>query len=237
MSPVPPIPAFINTNLFDLFALREVLEATLESGKANIANVYSLNDDGVQAQGATENLFNSFLFLGQYRAEQATYVGDPLSPMIYPVFDRISGIEVRESRQIAGVFVIQFYWRLYLQNVLAMGVDGIIVVLENSFGEAFTYRLDGPEVTYVGPMDLHDTRYNDMEVSANVADFLLNKAGPTTRSYNSVELDGTFDNYIVRIYPSITFEEEYVTNKPATYTAVAALIFAFTSFVFVLYDW
>ena len=42
--------------------------------------------------------------------------------------------------------------------------------------------------------------------------------------------------YAVRIYPTSEFEKVYVTKTPLVYAGVVALIFAFTSIVFIVYD-
>jgi hypothetical protein len=41
----------------------------------------------------------------------------------------------------------------------------------------------------------------------------------------------------LRLYPTAVLEDDYVTNNPIIFTVCAVLIFAFTSAVFLLYDW
>ena len=50
---------------------------------------------------------------------------------------------------------------------------------------------------------------------------------------------GVVDNlitYQLEIYPSLEFETQYVTNAPAIYTTIVAMIFLATSGIFLLYD-
>ena len=50
---------------------------------------------------------------------------------------------------------------------------------------------------------------------------------------------GVVDNlitYQLEIYPSLAFETQYVTNDPAIYTNIVAMIFLATSGIFLLYD-
>ena len=42
--------------------------------------------------------------------------------------------------------------------------------------------------------------------------------------------------YKLEIYPSLEFETQYVTNAPAIYTTIVAMIFLATSGIFLLYD-
>ena len=50
---------------------------------------------------------------------------------------------------------------------------------------------------------------------------------------------GVVDNlitYQLEIYPSLVFETQYLTNAPAIYTTILAMIFLATSGIFLLYD-
>ena len=47
-------------------------------------------------------------------------------------------------------------WR----NLLPQGVEGIFAVLHNSCGQAFTYKIDGPDALYLGEGDKHETAYD-----------------------------------------------------------------------------
>ena len=50
---------------------------------------------------------------------------------------------------------------------------------------------------------------------------------------------GVVENLIthqLEIYPSLAFETQYVTNSPAIYTTIVAMIFIATSGIFLLYD-
>ena len=232
LSPTPPAMPILNLNLFDMIALTDTFNATIQTHRASIGAFTDPTDEEVEAGLAIQKLFNTLVTLGQYRLEQETYMLDPVSPMMYPVFESLTD----EERKLAGVFVIQFYWRLYFTNVLPEGVEGMICVLENTLGQVFTYELNGPDATYLGATDSHDKEYDVMEVYANVGSYVMERAGPTTRSYTAVDLNKDFNNYKLRIYPSQTFEEKYVTNKPLIYTGVVAGIFFFTSLVFLMYD-
>ena len=235
VTPTPPLPAIMNNNIFDAPALAAPTNATFQSGKACIGPFTVPDFQTEEAQEVARNQFDAFVFLSQYRGDQESFEGDPISPMIYPVFDSLMSTSVQEP-SIAGVFSILFYWRLYFNNILPEGMDGVIVVLENTQGQVFTYQLDGPDATYLGAFDDHDVKYNDMEVSANMGEYIRERASPETRSYTAVDLNEDFNNYKLRIYPSQSFEDDYVTTNPMIYTGIVVGIFFFTSLVFFLYD-
>ena len=129
-----------------------------------------------------------------------------------------------------------FYWRLHFQNILPEGVDGILCVLENTLGATFRYQIDGPTVTWQGSEE-YDEEAHKYEVSTNIVEYLKQNAAPETRSYTSVELNEDFNNYNIRVFPSKTFEDEYITDRPIIYAVCAGCIFLFTSIVFLIYDY
>jgi hypothetical protein len=235
ISPSLPVPNLLNLNMLDLFAFGPTLQSTLDTGLANIADYTDLQNENVEVGDRASMLFGVFVFLGQFRADVPSYANDPFSPLMYPVFDTLQN--GNGEKKLVGVFLLMFYWRLQFTNVLPDGGEGVICVLENTQGQEFSFRLDGPDVTYLGAGDRHDAKHNDLEHYANVAEYLQGRAGPETRSYTAIELNPEFNNYKLRVYPSQSFQDAYVTNKPAIYTVVAAFIFFVTSCIFLLYDY
>jgi hypothetical protein len=59
-----------------------------------------------------------------------------------------------------GVYSISIFWRDLINNILPHDSDGIVVVFENACNQTFTYEINGPEVHYLGPGDLHDEKYD-----------------------------------------------------------------------------
>ncbi len=127
------------------------------------------------------------------------------------------------------------HWKLFLTDILPTSASGIVCILENSYNQTLAYRIDGPEVTYLGDEDLHDTRYDYLEEFADINAYVESQAGPETRSYTEVPLNKEFGKYTLRIYPSRDTEESFTSIKPWIYTAVAVSTFLFTSIVFVVF--
>jgi class 3 adenylate cyclase len=140
------------------------------------------------------------------------------------VFDRPDG-----DRKLTGMLLSAVYWRTYFREILPPGANGIIVILENTCNQQYTYRIDGVEAKFLGHGDLHDTKYNDLE---SVADFEEINADEV-----SEDLQGANCQYRVRVFPSQEFEDDRTTSKPALYALALALVFFFTSAVFILYDY
>ena len=152
----------------------------------------------------------------------------PESILIQPVFDNFDN----ETRNLGGTVITVIPWDVYFNNTLHEGADGIICVLRNTCGDAFTYQIDGPHASYLGQGDLHDHSYDDLEhvVAFGVG---VDISGAQTND----DQDNGRCMYSLHIYPSEPMEDEYHTNQPVIFTVVILAIFAFTSCVFVLYDY
>ena len=89
-------------------------------------------------------------------------------------------------------------------------------------------------MTYLGPEDFHDPSYDEYEITRNIADYLEERADPTSRSLTAVKLDKTA-HYQISFYPSRDTEDEFLTDNPIIYTVAIAIAFLITSIIFFLY--
>jgi signal transduction histidine kinase/CheY-like chemotaxis protein len=201
-----------------------VLPALMQSTEAvmGIATVPTLPNE--------REIFRENLAVSQYRHSIEEYIDDPVTIFAYPVFDSFE-----DDRQIAGVIATDFYWKLFFANILPHSASGIICILENSFHQTLAYRIDGPDVTYLGEEDSHDTRYDYLERHTDINAYVESQAGPETRSYTAVPLNKEFGKYTLRIYPSRDTEKHYSSNKPWVYTVMVASAFLFTSILFIVF--
>lgn len=108
--------------------------------------------------------------------------------------------------------------------------------MENSFNQTFSFRVDGRGVQYLGPGDHHDKKFDNLKVSANVAEQVEERARPATRAFTTVPLDQSFSYYILNIYPTQELEDNYVNDDPLMFAIGVACIFAFAAVVFITYD-
>jgi hypothetical protein len=114
-------------------------------------------------------------------------------------------------------------WHTYLENVLPVDENGIILVVKYTCDglkkpeQQFTYQINGPDVVFLGAGDLHaHPRWSPNEFSAQVDAFLA--AG------NCV--------YSMHVFPSDEFHSTYTGNTPAIYTSIVVLIFFVITLVF-----
>jgi signal transduction histidine kinase/CheY-like chemotaxis protein len=178
-----------------------------------------------------KKLLENNLKISQYR-ERVDELVDGLSTFLtYPVFDSFD----HDTRQVRGVLATNIYWQILLSNLLPSGTRGIICVIENSFNQTFSYRIDGADAKFIGMSDEHDTKYDDLEYAADIIHYLGTRAGPENRAYPTVALSDK-TGYRIRVFPSKETEDEYVTNKPIIYTMVIASFFLFCALLFILFS-
>lgn len=228
MSPTIPLPAIINFDFLDYTDLAPALNTTLNTGKVALSYIQTEHEGS-----DTEDLIQVFLTLNQYRHRFVDYNADPMTQVNYPVYDSFNPLEKKTS----GVILSAIFWRLLLLDILPESVKGVVCVLKNSLGDAVTYQIDGREASYLGKGDLHDPKYNDMGVSRDISEYIAERARVETSSYTTVELDNSYLQYEIFVYPSQIMEDTYITSDPVLYAIIVAFIFVFTSMVFIVYDW
>ncbi|CAB9509771.1 Receptor-type guanylate cyclase gcy [Seminavis robusta] len=230
MTPAIPLHSVLLVNLLTHPSGKGAYNATVNTAQAVIEFASNLNEEHL---GQTGFAYQLFLSHGQFRADFDEFIGDPTSSVGYPVFDSFNV----KTRKVVGILATNFYWILYFKDILPSNARGIICVIENNHNQSFSYRIDGREAVYLGDGDLHDTKFDYLEVSADITEYITQKKGPQTRSYTSVDLNGDYSRYFLRVYPSQETEDQFIDNQPVLMLVLVICVFAFTSFVFVVYDW
>ena len=229
MTPHLPV-ELINLDLGRYDFLDGALEACVDTGEVvlSVFTELTTNEDGEVADAGT---FDLILQSGQYRHRKERYRADPMSAMIYPVFDRFT-----QDRKVVGVLDTSVYWRFLMNEILPENIYGIVCVMENSLGQKHTFEIRGQNTFYVGQGDLHDTYYDYLARSVDVVSYLRESAGPESRSFTAAGVNGQFLNYTLRIYPTDDFREIFVTGEAAWGSAGVAMVFAVAICIFLVYD-
>ncbi len=81
-----------------------------------------------------------------------------------------------------------------------------MIVFENECNPSFTFQIDGPDVTYFGRGDLHDPKYDHLEISSWLNDLSNFSAGD--RKYTGVPLDTEYCLSYLRVFPSQDMEDD-----------------------------
>jgi class 3 adenylate cyclase len=152
----------------------------------------------------------------------------PSSILFAPVYDEFNGDTDALDKEVVGSVSVVFSWDDMLRKILPNYIKGMICVLKSSIGQEFTYSISGDQVTLMGEGDLHDVKYDYLEQN-----FKASMAGVNEEHAVVANLI----TYSLTMYPSQEFQDQYVTNKAAIYTAAVVLIFVCTAGLFLLYDY
>jgi class 3 adenylate cyclase len=148
----------------------------------------------------------------------------PRSYIFEPVFETF-----QKDARVVGFIIAVLPWESYFVDLLPKKTNGFLVDVNDMCGEHFTYGLNGPEATYIGQGDLHDSKYDSLKVTSQFAEF--------ARYDGDVDSNRTLCNYELNIYPTETYEDSFLTNGPIIFTSVIILVFFFTAGIFLLYDY
>jgi hypothetical protein len=196
----------------------------MDKQSATLSRVY-VHNSSMPKQGGFAGSIHGLL-------EAANRVSSDLEPFVniyYPIFEYMD----RNSLPVA-ILSSTVLWKNYFANILPEGVEGVICVVENSRGQTFTYRIDGPNATYLGFEDMHETKYDYMKLSGSFMD--AHTGGESGHAHSGVPLDEDFMSYSVHIYPSAKLEAGYRTSTPMVVSWSMVALLLLTALVFQLYD-
>eukprot|EP00980_Cylindrotheca_fusiformis_P011571 scaffold2738_cov119-Cylindrotheca_fusiformis.AAC.7 len=146
-----------------------------------------------------------------------------------------------ENGILVGIILLRFRWVEFFQNLNIDGLTGTIAILRSSCNIGYvdfdefasnkevSYSIDASGAVFLGLLDAHNPKYDDHVVSRVVVDVDVDESKlPDGVCVPKVTLD---------LYPTEELEKTFQTSKPELYMGVVVAIFAFTSLVFLLYDY
>jgi hypothetical protein len=149
----------------------------------------------------------------------------PRSFAAQPVFETFSS----DAAIKAFVFAV-IPWDTYFVGVLPYGIEGLVVRVDDTCGSGFSYLVNGPNATYLGPEYVPEQKYEYLSQSAEFAAF----SRYTEDTVVNDEIQ--YCSYMISIHATTSYAEGFQTQKPLYLTVVVLLVFLFTALVFVLYD-
>jgi hypothetical protein len=210
------------------------MEVTLEKGTATITEAYLLPDPDNAIQVEETALWIEWLRNFVTPQEDPS---EPVSDIYYPFYnvtDTVAPPQPPSQHLPVGILTGTFFWRDMIVDIMPQASDGIVVVFKNTCNVDFTYQIDGPKTTFLGRGDLHDSEFDDMRISSNIQnlrDFRLPESG-----YSGPRLDEEFCPFSFHIYPTQEMKNTFLSNDPILFGVGTALIFFFTSAMFLVYD-
>ena len=219
-SPQIPVPV-VNTDFRTLPDATAELNAYLENdARRNLAGRSFKFEIGSGGGAFME------LLLQRWKGAGNHYEGGPLAYYYIPIYDQF---EASTSAKLVGVLQAFIYWQTYFEDLLPELTNGIVVVLENTCNQNYTFGLSGSSAQFIGDGDLHDTTYDFLEQSTDYGVFLQ-------RSLDDINGDTGGCFYRLRLYPSKEMEDYHITNQPLVVALSIMGTFVFTIAVFILYD-
>lgn len=231
---------FLPAYNFDAYQDRRFQEALpdLLSRKAMFSEVHTIPRDPSDPVQVTEaDLYGQWASAYAGPGEDPT---EPLSSLYYPIMDcaadyvSIASDDNVDECNMVGVVVVALFWRELLKNTMSVGNKGMIAVMESSCNQTFSYAINGPDVAYLGPSDMHDPSYNHLSWSADLDN--LDEFSTRDVDYTGLPVGSSSCHYRLHLYPAEMMEDDHTSNTPIISTVVIVIIFVFTTSLFLLYD-
>lgn len=172
----------------------------------------------------------------------------PTSSLYFPVFD------TPEQKTIRGALTIEVDWESFFQKALHGVEEPVIVVLENSCGQTYSFQLIEKQVMYLGEGDMHDGTIEGPSVNTTFKDFeevqyFIVEDEVHTPLDEEIDItdeelqhddefvpSGNVCSYRIFVYPTAQLRDRFLTNRPIYYQASIAMIFLFTTAIFIGYE-
>ena len=146
----------------------------------------------------------------------------PHSVVMAPVYDSFS----QENRSLSGIIHGILAWEFYLTDLLPPAISGILVVLQNSCDQKFTFVLEGAHAEFIGDGDLHDPSYDDLYQDIDLASSFVGEEDPES-------FDQCF--YSMRVYPSKKFQATFESSDTEKFIALFMVVFSMLALFFLVF--
>ena len=202
------------------------MQKAFETGEMSIGGL----DTAAPGNTTDPDLSTSFFSLleSMNAGKRVDYKGDPMSSVFLPVFDDFQA----DDRKVVAIVFAVFKWAFYFQGLLPTNFPGVVVVLQNNCEGAFTFKVVGEEVEYLGKGDLH-TDYAGRSNLVQSANFETNNDEDNAFG---VKLNQDICAYELSVYPSEELEDTYMTWLPLVVTLAVAMVFVATAVIFLIFN-
>ena len=217
---------FVNQDMFLAPGIGEYAKKCLETESVVIGGFEYAPPGDASYPNPTTRMFA--ILRSMWEGTEWSYLGDPMTHLYMPVYDSFN-VTVRKPVAIVNSLV---HWRAFFRDILPPNVVGITIVLENACDGFHTYRIDGPEANVIGFGDHHEVAFSDMERTATFTTDRIADGTETGIKFNQGSCP-----YTLHVYPSQIYYQSHMTKDPIVITFSVAMVFLFTIFMFLIYDW
>eukprot|EP00934_Nitzschia_sp_Nitz4_P001237 Nitzschia sp. Nitz4//scaffold14_size191712//186333//188797//NITZ4_001756-RA/size191712-snap-gene-0.145-mRNA-1//1//CDS//3329537026//1237//frame0 len=223
MYPAVPVKSIVNYNPLTHPTRMIPIQTALDYGNPMIGDSWDYRESENVATTARRSMLNLWILHAGFDA--STYVDGPVSDLYIPIHDNVYD----ENATLVALLSATIYWQVYFEDLLSDNDRGIIVILENSCGQPYTFQVDGSQASYIGQGDFHEAEYTHMGVETEYGSF-----SGTPEDVNDIP-DGKC-LYHIRAYPTDEFAGRFMTSAPRRFSLSLAATFALTCLIFLLYD-
>lgn len=220
----------VNINIVRFPQYGQAVQGALDASEVVIGGLVVAPPGPYYGSPDTTTTFHASM-ISYDKKKPSDYEGDPVSIITLPIFDSFE----KEEREMVGALVATVQWASYFRDIVETGTGAITVVLVNSCdpdeSNTVTYTVTGPDVSFVGMGDFHETAYSEFGKVAQFND-IIDSGDENSR----IKINHDYCRYEIRVYPTQDFESSTTTNKPLVLTIALCGIFVFTAAMFVLYD-
>jgi len=166
-----------------------------------------------EREGSAEN--NNCQAVSKFNPPKMHSQVGPFGFIASPIFP------ANDPNTLVGFIFGAVFWSEVMEDMFPKDVQGIDCVFYTD-DEYYTYAIVDGSAIYKGEGDLHDTNYDQYELTRRLLD-------PTTMANGSAV-------YYTSCYPNPDFEQIYMTRKPLWLSIGAVFIIVFVSGLFFTYD-
>jgi hypothetical protein len=170
----------------------------------------------------------------------------------FPVFDGYD----RETAGVVGHLIAIIHWEVFYQNILLHDSPPIMTVHENTCHQVFAFEIQGYSGELLAEKDVHDKEFEHMVIKRSYSHLELHDDVHIHERVDAHEDGDTHEDehedehgdehgdehedehchYIIAVYPTKDFQEQFVTSDPIRFACVVLGVFFLTSLLFVVFD-
>eukprot|EP00526_Cylindrotheca_closterium_P003634 CAMPEP_0113617770 /NCGR_PEP_ID=MMETSP0017_2-20120614/8966_1 /TAXON_ID=2856 /ORGANISM="Cylindrotheca closterium" /LENGTH=1245 /DNA_ID=CAMNT_0000527205 /DNA_START=214 /DNA_END=3951 /DNA_ORIENTATION=- /assembly_acc=CAM_ASM_000147 len=207
MMDAPQDPSSINLNLLSDESYKQVFDAVLSEKAPIMTEIFDNRNGGLVPQ------------LEPNRVDDL-----PISLFLYPVYQDVT------REKVVAILTSSIDWSPLFALASDEATPPVDVVIQENCDRMLTFQVTGPNVEFKGYEDLHDTAYDQYQISFYLAPDI---------HLQHIQSEGTHHAHCERgisVYPTRGFWEQYHTSAPASTTGIIVGAFFFMCIIFYLYD-
>ena len=219
----------VNPNEYNYVA--PIWQVSPVDSKATLVNYDKFDLPWFKVLGSNVQRYRRWLLSEEVDLSGVLAGEEPRGMICHPVHEEL--LKNPEDSKVVAFLNGAFAWGGLFRNVMQLPEEKFVIEIEDTCGASFTYVVVGPDAEFLGRGLFHDPKYDHMRESRIMV---------SSRTVGS-DTDEALDEFqadcrhIFHIFPTDEFRDSFRTKKAWIYLFVVEGAFAFTTLVFVIYDY